>query len=251
MALARDNLDDAAVAVMTHQCSGFGTRLASAAQPVANGRPGGVRAPHPAATVEAVDTWPDGVQQVHPAPGTGCNHRADGVQLTRERGATVAPEPYREPSMEPSAASARVHEARPAAGAVNGGGPVSEFFAALGDAWRLTAAQCTRLAPAAQTALSTGWKPAALAEFAGSNTDGVRNPYAVLAARLSPADLPAPPGRSSWPPWCGQCDKRTRMLDGDTPRPCPAASRQQQLAAQTPRTVWPAPESPDRFTTSR
>ena len=78
MALVRDDLDDAAVAVMTHQCSGFGTRLASAAQPVANGRPGGVRAPHPAATVEAVDTWPDGVHLLHPAPGTGCNHRADG-----------------------------------------------------------------------------------------------------------------------------------------------------------------------------
>jgi hypothetical protein len=115
LAPVRDDLDDA----ITHQCSGLGTRLASAAQPVANGRPNGVRAPRPAATVEAVDTWPD------------------GVQLTRERGAAVAPEPYREPSREPSAVSARVHEARLAAGAANGGGPVSEFFAELGDAWAL------------------------------------------------------------------------------------------------------------------
>jgi hypothetical protein len=48
--------------------------------------------------------------------------------------------------MEPSAASARVHEARLAAEDI-GGGPVSEFFAALGDAWRLTAAQRTGSPP--------------------------------------------------------------------------------------------------------
>jgi hypothetical protein len=102
-------------------------------------------------------------------------------------------------------------------------GQVSESFAALGDAWRLTLVQRARLAPAAQTALSIGWKLAALAEFTGSNTDGVRNPYAVLASRLSPAELPTPPGRSSRPPWCGRCDEVTRMLgfDGDAPRPCP------------------------------
>ena len=92
--------------------------------------------------------------------------------------------------MKPTAASARTHEARFAAEAADGG-PVSEFFAALGDAWRLTAAQRARLAPAALTALSTGWKPAALAEFTCSNTDGVRNPYAVLAARLCPRCKPA------------------------------------------------------------
>jgi hypothetical protein len=43
--------------------------------------------------------------------------------------------------------------------------------------------------------LSTGWTPAALAAFTGSNTSGLRNPYAVLAARLSPAELPEPPVR--------------------------------------------------------
>jgi hypothetical protein len=51
----------------------------------------------------------------------------------------------------------------------------------------------------------------------------VRNSYAVLAARLSPAELPAPPARPARPPWCGECDQATRMLgfDGDAPRPCP------------------------------
>ena len=39
----------------------------------------------------------------------------------------------------------------------------------------------------------------ALAAFTGGNTDGVRNPYAVLAARLSSAELPAPPARPARP----------------------------------------------------
>jgi len=223
LSLVRGDLDDATVAVLEHQRPGRGGRLGAAAQPDDDGQADGVQSPHPVPTgSEAVDNPAAGVQQLHPEPGTGCNQRTDGVQPAPERGAAVAPEPPAEPSMKPTAASARTHEARLAAEAADGG-PVSEFFAALGDAWRLTAAQRARLAPAAQTALSTGWKPAALAEFTGSNTEGVRNPYAVLAARLSPAELPAPPGRSPRPPWCGHCDKRTRILgfDGDTPRSCP------------------------------
>jgi len=99
-----------------------------------------------------------------------------------------------------------------------------EFFAVLGDGWRLTAAQRARLAPAVQAALEAGWSPQALAAFTGGNIVGVRNPYAVLAARLSPAGLPPPQReRPARPPWCGQCDEVTRMLgfDGDAPRPCP------------------------------
>ncbi len=74
-------------------------------------------------------------------------------------------------------------------------GPVGEFFAAIAAAWRFTAAQRARLAPVVETALNTGWTPTELAAFTGGNTDGVRNPYAVLAARLSSAELPAPPVR--------------------------------------------------------
>jgi hypothetical protein len=79
------------------------------------------------------------------------------------------------------------------ASAACGSKPAEEYFAALGDGWRLTAAQRARLAPAAETALSTGWTPAALAAFTGANTSGVRSPYADLAARLSPAELPPRP----------------------------------------------------------
>jgi len=50
----------------------------------------------------------------------------------------------------------------------------------------------------AAAALGAGWDPAALAAFVGANTAGVRSPAAVLAARLSPAELPAPPGRPGY-----------------------------------------------------
>jgi hypothetical protein len=87
-----------------------------------------------------------------------------------------------------------------------------------------------------EAALSVGWTPAALAATAGANTGGVRSPYAVLAARLSPAELPALSVRPTRPPWCGECDQGTRLLDfdSDAPRPCPRCKP--QLAATRRRT---------------
>ena len=136
--------------------------------------------------------------------------------------AAVAPEPSKEPCIEPPAAPPRVDEAPALDG--QGGGPIGEFFTALGPDWRLTAAQRARLAAAVTAALTAGWTPRTLAAVTGANTSGVRNPYAVLAARLAPAELPLPHiQRPSRPPWCGQCDERTRLLgfDGGAPRPCP------------------------------
>jgi Helix-turn-helix domain len=234
LSLVRDDLDTADLAVLEHQFPGLGGRLAASMWPGTDGQTDGVQRLHPATSGgEAVDNSSDGVQPLHPAPGTGCSERGDGVQPAQPRGAEVAPEPYREPSGEP-AAPARAREAPTAAAAAVGGGPTGEFFTALGAAWRLTAAQRARLAPAVTAALSAGWAPRALAAFAGANTSGVRNPYAVLAARLSPAELPPPhTRRPSRPPWCGECDQATRILgfDGDAPRPCPhcklSAPRQQ------------------------
>jgi helix-turn-helix protein len=225
LSLLRDDLDGAAIAVLEHQFPGLGIRLAAAAPPGTDGQSDGVQSPHPGfGNSEAVDNRPGGVQQLHPEPGTGCNHRIDGVQQRHERGAAIAPKPPKEPSMEPSAAPARPRQVPATAGTAGGGQAVGEFFAVLDDGWRLTAEQRARLAPAVQAALDAGWLPQALAAFTGANTIGVRNPYAVLAARLSPAELPPQQQqRPARPPWCGQCDEVTRMLgfDGDAPRPCP------------------------------
>jgi hypothetical protein len=133
----------------------------------------------------------------------------------------VSPDP---PENHQATAAARRREARPAAVAALDG-RAGEFFAALGDAWRLTAAQRARLTPAVEAALGTGWTPQALAAFTGASTSGVRNPYAVLATRLSPAELPSPAGqRPVRPLWCGGCDERTRRREdaggGDAGR-CP------------------------------
>jgi Helix-turn-helix domain len=226
LGLVRDDLTNAGIVMLERQFRRSAPRLATVAQHGPDLQTGGVQSPHPAPdNGEPVDNLPDEVQQLHPAPGTGCNQRSDGVQGTQPRGAVVAPEPPRESSMEPSAAPERAREAPLTGHAGPGGGDqASEFFAALADAWLLTAGQRARLVPAVEAALNTGWTPDELAEFTGGNTGGVRNPYAVLAARLSPAELPqrrdSAPRR---PPRCGECDERTRMLgfDGDAPRPCP------------------------------
>jgi hypothetical protein len=114
----------------------------------------------------------------------------------------------------------------PDAAEAAGGGRANEFFAALRADWQLTAAQRARLAPAVTAALDAGWAPHRLAAVAGANTSGVRNPYAVLAPRLSPAELPPPhPQRPSRPPWCGQCNERARRGergDGADAGRCPA-----------------------------
>jgi Helix-turn-helix domain len=221
LGLVRNDPDDADVAVLEHQFPGIAARLAGA-RLGDDGQSDGVQSPHPEpGRGEVVDNSADGVQQVHPAHGTGCNQRTHGVQLTQPRGAMAAPEPYREPSREPSAAAP---EAPPAPIAVGGCEPVGEYFAVLGSDWRLTRAQQARLAPAVVAALAAGWTPRELAEFTRGNTGDVRSPHAVLAARLAPGELPTPARqRPARPPWCGECDQAKRMLgfDGDAPSPCP------------------------------
>lgn len=180
------------------------------------------------------------------------------MQRARRRGATGAATGCRgctqtvlRTSREPSAAPARGREALPSAGGpASGGGSAGEFFGALGPAWRLTETQRARLTPAVLAALDGGWSPQGLAGFAGSNTDGVRNPYAVLAARLSVAELPPPSGQlSPRPPWCGECDERTRRHEGadgvDAGR-CPACH---PLASLIGPSSSPAGQSPASTTT--
>jgi len=94
-------------------------------------------------------------------------------------------------------------------------------------------------------ALDDGWTSHGLAGFTGANTDGVRNRYAVLAARLSAAELPPPAGlRAARPPWCGECDQNTPMFgfDGDAPRPCPRCKPATAASRAIPQRDPPWPE---------
>jgi Helix-turn-helix domain len=238
LGMVRADLTDADIVMLERQFPGVAARLVTAARHGPDLEADGVQSPHPPpGNGEPVDNLPDEVQELHSVPGTGCNRRGDGVQPAQPRGAVVAPEPSNESSMEPSAAPGRTREAPITGRAELGGDQASEFFAALGDAWLLTADQRARLVPAIEAALSIGWTLGKLAEFIGVNTSGVRNPYAVLAARLSPAELPQPrdsaPRR---PPWCGECDERTRMLgfDDDAPRPCPRC-KPRHSASESPK----------------
>ena len=125
LSLVRNDLDDAAVAVLEHQFPGLGVRPAAAAQPGADGRSGGVQSPHPVASgSEAVDNSPAGVRSLHPEPGErGATGAATGCSgCTRTVQGTVLG----------TAAQAPAREVSPAAGAGGGGGLVGEFFAALG-----------------------------------------------------------------------------------------------------------------------
>lgn len=112
--------------------------------------------------------------------------------------------------------SAREPDIGPDDAAPTGGGGHDEFHTALGEAWPLSRTQRRRLAPRVTNALTAGWTPTALATHVGANPEGVRSPYVVLASRL--ADLPEPPttGPAAKPPWCGQCDKNTRLMEHPT-----------------------------------
>ena len=230
MGLIRDDLDDEDLAALERQFPGLTARVMAmrgASAQAAGGADDGVQQLHPVAETP-VDNVAGGVQPLHPAEATGCNYRANGVQLPRERGAAVAPEPSFEPPTEPSAARAAACDS--GAGPADdrqgaGGGAASEFFARLGPGWLLTYGQRRRLASLVAAAVADGWDPGGLAEFVGANTAGVRSPAAVLAARLSPEELPPPPVRArARPPWCGACDESTRMLGqygDDVPSRCP------------------------------
>jgi hypothetical protein len=237
LSLVRDDLDDAALAVLEHQFPGLAARLAAAAQPGADGPSDGLQSPHPAASgSEAVDNWPGGGAAVAPRAGNGVQPARRRVQPTQERGAAVAPEPSKEP-----AAQAPVRQGSPAAGAGGGGGLVGEFFAALDCDWRLTAAQRARLAPAVATALTAGWTPQRLAGCTGGNITGVRTRMRCWPPGCRAPNCPRPrhdrPGRrgaanATRPPgcWASTATRHARV---------PAVSRPPSTAARVRYAVWP------------
>jgi len=186
LGMVRDDLAAADIVTLERQFPGLGPRLAIMARRGPDDQNDREEPAHPTlGTGQPMDNSADEVQQSHPAPRTGRNQHADGVQPAQPRGAAVAPEPPTEPSMEPSAAHARARGAPTAATTASGGGPVGEFLAAPGDDWRLTATQQARLAPAVRAALGAGWIPHALAAFTGANTGlGAEWPCTATRARI-------------------------------------------------------------------
>ena len=158
-------------------------------------------------------------QDVTPDRPSGCDG-GDGPPLTQLRPGTPDPALSADPpGNHHGTAAARGREAR-AGGphAAGGTAEAAEFFArlaAMSPRWLLAAAQRDRLGPAVTAALASGWLPAGLAEHVGANTTGIRNAAAVLAARLSPAELPPPAGTmpARRPAWCGQCHEQTRRRE--------------------------------------
>ena len=257
MHLVRDDLDHEDLAALERQFPGLTARVAVVRSAGGKGQDdpdSGVQPLHPAAGT-LVDNGTDEVQLLHPVPAPGCSCCSNGVQPPQERGAAVAPEPSFEPSREPSAAVAGARYAARADldGQPPAGGGADEFFSQLGPGWPLTAAQRRRLTPLVTAALEAGWAPAALATFVSANTARVRSPVAVLATRLSPAELPAPTGPArARPPWCDDCSEQTRRLQHADGADAGRCARCHPLAAgstggdppdHADRAAWPGPRS--------
>jgi hypothetical protein len=83
----RGDLTEAGIAALEHQFPGLAAMVTAIVRSDAGGAPDEVQSPHP---VGAVDNWADQVRPLHPASGTGCNERTDGVQRAQPRGATSA-----------------------------------------------------------------------------------------------------------------------------------------------------------------
>lgn len=227
--LIRDDLTDDDIAELERLFPGLSQRVAAQRgdkQSISNE----VKSVHSArnAPESPMDNPDNGVKPVHPAKPDevkpvphGVNSLLHGVKPVPSRGEPSSPEPSYEPSMnrpEPPPPPEREEQQSQENQAAGGDLRLGEFFDGLGPAWPLSPTQRERLAPAARRALSRGWEPEALAAHVGANTDGVRNPYAVLSARLRPTELPEP-SRPGGQPGAGPAtraatgDRRQRELD--------------------------------------
>jgi hypothetical protein len=122
LTLARDDLNEPGVTVPENQSPVRRAGLAPIERPHHERPPNGVQPPHPAGLMDHLDHE---VQQLHLAAATRCNQRTGGVQPTRPRGAAVAPEPSREPSLKPSAAPGPTRTRAAAVGGRAAGRPTS------------------------------------------------------------------------------------------------------------------------------
>ncbi len=116
MHLVRDDLDAEDLAVLERQFPGLTARITLTA-PGTSAQSGDeadseVQQLHPAAGTP-VDNGTDGVQQLHLAPATGCNHRATGCNCCRNGVQQLHPNrPWNHPQNHPPPTRAHVTPAR-------------------------------------------------------------------------------------------------------------------------------------------
>jgi len=109
------------------------------------------------------------------------------------------------------------------------------FLRSMPEPWRLSDREATKLSPAIERALASGWTAQSLKAHLSRSPEGVRYPAAVLARRL--AELPTPPSSSlrRGIAWCGECeDDQSRTITITLPNGteaatfCPRCSPQMQ-----------------------
>jgi hypothetical protein len=103
-------------------------------------------------------------------------------------------------------------------------GAGARLLASLPAKYRPSEQTIARLAPKVDLLISAGQAPAELVRRLTAGIDSAHDPGAALVQRLE--KLPPPKGVQlpEKPPWCGECDQRTRMRekpDTGLPYRCP------------------------------
>jgi hypothetical protein len=101
----------------------------------------------------------------------------------------------------------------------------TSLLRSMPEPWRLSGDEVTKLSPAIEHALASGWTSQSLKAHLSRRPDRVRYPAAVLARRI--AELPTPPSASlrRSTPWCGECeDEQSRTITVTLPDGTEAAA---------------------------
>lgn len=103
-------------------------------------------------------------------------------------------------------------------------GAGARFLASLPARLRPTQRDIDRLAPKAELLLSNGVTAGELLRRLTAGIDSAHSPAGALLRRLENLSLPKGVPAPERPPWCGECDEKTRLLekpDTGLPYRCP------------------------------
>lgn len=92
-------------------------------------------------------------------------------------------------------------------------GPGGRFLASLPLRYRPDSRAIARLAPKVDLLLANGWVAGELLRRLTAGIDSAHSPAGALVRRLEGLPLPKGVQAAAKPPWCGECDERTRMRE--------------------------------------